>query len=434
MQKLLLTHCSALVPDGANGYTHLDPAFVGITNDTITYIGSEAPEGEWTKKDLHGALLIPGLVNAHTHAAMTLLRGRGSGLPLDRWLNEAIFPIEDRMTREDMAAGNALAQLEMLRTGTTSYSDMYYNLDTEAELTLQSGMKVNLGRAITSFDPNESALDSYRVRETLDLFDAWHGKANGRIRVDFSIHAEYTCTERMAREFAALGAERGARMHLHLSETVKEHAACKAKYGKTPTEWFRDLGVLALPTAAAHCVTVEDGDLEILKACGVSPVHNPSSNLKLGSGVMRLKSMLDAGLNVGLGTDGAASNDNLNMIEEMHIAALLHNGALQDPTAIRPADVLNMASVNGARLQGRSDTGVLAVGKKADIAAIALDAPHLMPMFDPLALLTYSVSGSDVCMTMVDGKILYENGEYFTLDAERIRFEARAALNRLYGA
>lgn len=432
MQKLLLTHCSALVPDGETGYALLDPAFIGIEDDTIVSVGASEPAGDWTKKDMHGALLIPGLVNGHTHAAMTLLRSRGSGLPLDRWLNEAIFPIEDRMLREDMAAGNALAQLEMLRTGTTAYSDMYYNLDTEAELCLQSGMKVNLGRAVTSFDPDEPAASSSRVRESLALFDDWHGKANGRIRVDFSIHAEYTCTERMAKEFAALGAARGARMHLHLSETAREHEACKAKYGKTPAEWFRDLGVFDLPTAAAHCVFAEDGDLAIFGAYGVSPVHNPSSNLKLGSGVMRLKAMLDKGLCVGLGTDGAASNDNLDMLEEMHLAALLHNGVLRDPTAIRPADVLRMATRNGALLQGRPDTGALEPGKKADIVAIDLDAPHLVPAFDPLALLVYSAQGADVRMTMVDGRILYENGEYFTLDADRIRFDVQKALGRLY--
>ncbi len=431
MQQLLL-NCSALIDDGNGGFRHLDPAYVGITDDTITYLGDKEPQGDWTKKDLHGALLIPGLVNGHTHAAMTLLRGLGAGLPLDRWLNEAIFPVEDRMTREDMAAGNALAQLEMLRTGTTSYSDMYYNLETEAELCCSSGMKVNLARPITCFDPNESAADSYRAKESLELFDAWHGKANGRIRVDASIHAEYTCQERIAREYAALCRKRGMRMHIHLSETVKEHEACKAKYGKTPTEWFRDLGVFDLPTTAAHCVTLEDGDIEILRAYGVSPVHNPSSNLKLGSGFMRLPKLLQGGLNVGLGTDGTASNDNLNMFEEMHLAALIHNGYASDPTAIHAADVLKMATRNGALLQGRDDTGVLALGKKADIVAVNMDAPHLVPSFDPLVTLLYSAQGSDVCMTMVDGKVLYENGTYKTIDADKVYFEVRAAQKRLY--
>ncbi|MBR0081323.1 MAG: amidohydrolase [Clostridia bacterium] len=431
--RLLLKNCIALTDDGNGGFARLEPAFVGITDDTITYLGTARPAGDWTEKDLGGAILIPGLVNGHTHAAMTLLRGRGSGLPLHRWLNEAIFPIEDRLTPADIAAGNALAQMEMLRTGTTSYSDMYFAEETAAQLCLQSGMKVNLSRPITCFDDGEHAADSTRARESLELFDTWHGKANGRIRVDFAIHAEYTCRERIAREYAELGAARGARMHLHLSETQREHDACKATYGKTPTEWFRDLGVLNLPTGAAHCVTLEDGDIEILKAYGATAVHNPSSNLKLGSGFMRLKTLLDSGLNVALGTDGAASNDNLDMLEEMHLAAMIHNGALQDPTAIRAADVLRMATAGGARLQGREDTGSIAVGKKADLVAIGPNAPHMLPMFDPVAALAYSVQGSDVCMTMVDGRVLYENGEYRTIDADRVRYEVQKALGRLYG-
>lgn len=432
MQKLLLKDCSALVGDGANGFRHLKNAWIGIEDDTIVFIGDEMPKGEWQEKPLHGALLIPGLINGHTHAAMTLLRGLGSGLPLDRWLHEAIFPVEDRLTEADMRAGNALAQMEMLRTGTTSYSDMYYMLETEAELCQSSGMKVNLARPITCFDPNESAKDSIRAKESIELFDAWNGRENGRIRVDFSIHAEYTCQEKIAREYAEIGKAKGARMHLHLSETVKEHEKCKAKYGKTPTEWFRDLGVLDLPTAAAHCVTVEDSDLEIMKAYGVSPVHNPSSNMKLGSGFMRLPKALNCGLNVGIGTDGTASNDNLNMLEEMHLAALIHNGILSDPTAIHEAQILTMATKNGAKLQGREDTGSIVVGKKADIVAINMDAPHLIPSFDPITTLLYSAQGSDVCMTMVDGRILYENGEYKTIDAEKVRYEVKAALRRLY--
>ena len=433
MQKLLLFNCSALVDDGRNGFSCLNPAYVGITGDTITYLSASRPEGEWTEKDLHGALLIPGLINTHTHAAMTLLRGHGSGLPLDRWLNEAIFPVEDRMTPEDIAAGNALAQLEMLRTGTTSYSDMYFSMETAAALCAQTGMKINLSRPITCFDPDESASDSFRAKESAALFREWNGKENGRILVDFSIHAEYTCREKIAREYAQMGKELGARMHIHLSETVREHEACKQQYGKTPAEWFLSLGVFDLPTAAAHCVSVENSDIEILRQSGVSAVHCPSSNMKLGSGFMRLPKLIQCGVNVGLGTDGTASNDNLNMFEEMHLAALIHNGFSSDPTAVSAADVLNMATRNGARLQGRTETGSLAVGKKADIAAVDMNRPHLIPSFDAVTTLLYSAQGSDVMMTMVDGKILYENGEYLTIDADKVYFDVRQALKRLYG-
>lgn len=433
MQKLLLINCSALIDDGKCGFSCLDPAYVGITGDIITYLSDSRPEGKWTEKDMHGALLIPGLINTHTHAAMTLLRGHGSGLPLDRWLNEAIFPVEDRMTAEDIAAGNALAQLEMLRTGTTSYSDMYFSMETAAELCARSGMKANLCRPITCFDPDESASDSFRAKESAALFREWNGKENGRILVDFSIHAEYTCREKIAREYALMGKELGARMHIHLSETMREHAACKQQYGKTPAEWFLSLGVFDLPTAAAHCVAVEDGDIEILYRKGVNAVHCPSSNLKLGSGFMRLPKLIQSGVNVALGTDGTASNDNLNMFEEMHLAALIHNGFAADPTAVSASAVLNMATRNGARLQGRSDTGSLMTGKKADIVAIDMNRPHLIPSFDAVSTLLYSAQGSDVMMTMVDGKILYENGEYLTIDADKVYYDFHRALRRLYG-
>lgn len=431
-EKLLFTNCSILAGDGKGGYEHIKNGYLGVEGDTIAYIGAEKPEGYTLEKDMHGALLCPGLINGHTHASMTLLRGLGSGLPLDRWLHEAIFPVEDRMTDEDILAGNALAQLEMLATGTTSYSDMYDNPLTAVKLCETSGMKVNLCRPVLCFDPDEHAKDSWRVKGTLELFDAFHNAQNGRIRVDFSLHAEYTNHENIVREYAELCLERKARMHLHLSETYKEHNECKAKYGKTPAEWFYDLGVFRSPTAAAHCVAVEKSDMELLLENGVSVIHNPSSNMKLGSGFAPIPLMLSMGINVGLGTDGTASNDNLNMFEEMHLASLIHNGYSQDPTALNCEQVFAMATQNGARLQGRDDTGSLEVGKKADIIAVSMDVPHLRPSFAPLPTLLYSAQGSDVKMTMVDGKILYENGEFKTIDAQRVYHDVAAAVKRLY--
>ena len=432
MKSLLLKNCSILAGEGAAGFRHVKDGYLGIRGDTIAYIGTDKPEGFENEKDMGGALLCPGLINGHTHAAMTLLRGLGCGLPLDRWLHEAIFPVEARMTREDYRAGSALAQMEMLATGAIAYSDMYDMPIETVKLCETSGMKANLCRPLLSFDPNERAKDSWRLQESLEFFDGCHMAQNGRIRVDFSIHAEYTCYGEIAREYAALGVERGARMHLHLSETKKEHRDCKEKYGKTPAKWFNDLGVFCMPTAAAHCVAIEEEDMAILSECGVSVVHNPSSNMKLGSGFAPIVQLLERGINVGLGTDGAASNDNLNMVEEIHLAALIHNGILEAPTAMRPEQALNMATRNGARLQGRDDTGVLEVGKKADIAAFSTDAPHLIPSFDPVSTLVYSAQGGDVRMTMVDGEILYENGEYKTIDAERVRYDVQAALKRLY--
>ena len=223
-------------------------------------------------------------------------------------------------------------------------------------------------------------------------------------------------------------------MHIHLSETAAEQQNCIDKYGLTPAQWFDKLGAFSGRAYAAHCVWLTPEDRALLKERGVVAVHCPESNLKLGSGVADVPAMIAEGLAVALGTDGAASNNNLNMMEEMHLAALLHKGVGHDPTVLRLDQVLKMATVNGARLQGRADTGVLAVGKKADLAAVDMNRPHLTPCVDPLSNLIYSAQAADVCLTMVDGRILYENGAFLTLDRDRILFEARQAAKRLMSA
>lgn len=412
-------------------FTPLKNAYLGIDGDTICYIGTEKPEGFDAVKDMTGRLLLPGLVNTHTHTPMTLLRGVGSGLPLQEWLFDKVFPIEDRMTAEDIRVGTQLALLEMLGTGTTSFSDMYMLPEVTIEEVLKAGLKANITRPVQCFDLSERPGDNTRVKESVALFDAFNGAGDGRILIDFCVHAEYTCTAPVVEYYSAFCKERGGNMHVHLSETKKEHDECVAKYGRTPARWFADLGAFDSRAFAAHCVWLTDEDIELFRERGVAAVHNPSSNMKLGSGFAPVRKLLDRGVTVGLGTDGAASNNNLNMFEEMHLASVLHNGLAHDPTVLQPAEILRMAASSGAKIQGRSDTGVLAVGKKADIIAIDLDRPHLTPNLDSLALTCYAAQGSDVCMTMVNGRILYENGEFLTVDRDRVLFEAKRASERL---
>ena len=431
--KQLLKHCGILAAQ-EQGFRFLEDAFLGIDGDTIDYIGTERPQGAYDQeKDLSGRLLLPGLINCHGHSPMVLLRGVGSDLPLQEWLFEKMMPIEDRLTAEDIQAGNNLALLEMIATGTTSYSDMYFEPHTAAENAIACGIKANLSRPVQCFNKEEAYEENFRVKESLQLFRDYHGAAEGRVRIDFAIHAEYTCFEHIVRPYSAACKELGGRMQVHISETKKEHDECVEKYGKTPARWFYDLGTFDSPTAAAHCVFVTEEDMALLLEKGVSVIHNPTSNMKLGSGFAPIQRMLDLGLNVTLGTDGAASNNNLNLMEELHLAAVLHNGYHRDPTILKPAQLLTMATRNGAKLQGREDTGALEVGKKADIIALDMTKPHLYPNLDPMALAVYSAQGADVAMTMVDGRILYENGEFLTLDADRILHEARAAVKRLYG-
>ena len=320
----------------------------------------------------------------------------------------------------------------MIAGGTTSFSDMYFFPEETVWAVEEAGIKANLNRCVQCFDENQTVEQNTQIPESLALFEKYHGAADGRIRIDFSVHAEYTCKSHIVKAYSELCREKGGRMHIHLSETAREQRECIERYGKTPAEWFESLGTFDSPTAAAHCVAVTESDMDILKAHGVSVIHNPTSNLKLGSGFAPLRRMLDKGINVTLGTDGTASNNNLNMFEEMHLAEIMHDGYHNDPTLISTSEVLDMATVNGAKLQGRGDTGVLAVGKKADIIALDLSKPHLYPNFDTAALLTCSAQAGDVCMTMVDGNILYENGEFKTLDAEKVRADMERAVERLY--
>ena len=416
-----------------NGYETLHGAYLGVDEAKIDYIGEEKPEKTYDlEKDMSGRLLAPGLINCHSHIAMTLMRGIGSGLPLQDWLFKAIFPIEDKLVREDIAAASRFALIEMIAGGTTSFSDMYFFPEETVWAVEEAGIKANLNRCVQCFDENQTVEQNTQIPQSVELFEKYHNAENGRIRIDFSIHAEYTCKPHIVRAYSELCKAHGGRMHIHLSETQREVDECIARYGKSPVAWFEELGTLDSPTAAAHCVAVSDEDIAILKRHGVNVIHNPTSNLKLGSGFAPVRKLMDAGVNLALGTDGAACNNNLDMFEEMHLADIMPCGYRHDPTEVSSAEVLDMATVNGARLQGRSDTGVLAVGKKADIIALDLDKPHLYPNFDTPALLTCAAHSSDVVLTMVDGKILYENGEYKTLDREKVFYEARAAVKRLY--
>ncbi len=412
---------------------YIENGSIGIDGTVIDGIYEEVPRKEYTEeKDMRGKLLMPGLVNDHTHTAMVLMRGLGSGRSLQSWLEE-MWAIEDRMRAKEIRVGMELALLEMIGSGTTSFRDMYLIPTAVVDAVGSSGIKSTISRCITCFNIDEDYDTFENAIGSKALFDEYDGAFDGRLRIDFAVHAEYTANENIVRCYSEDAKRRGARMHIHLSETAKEQRECIERYGKTPAEWFYSLGLFDNPTSAAHCVHVTESDIALLGENNVSVIHNPESNLKLGSGVAPVPEMIAAGLNVSLGTDGAASNNNLDMFEEMHTASILHNGVREDPTLIKSRDVIDMATINGARSQGRFDTGSIEKGMKADIIALDLSSPHSIPMLDPVAALTYSMKASDVSMTMVDGRILYENGEYYTLDRERIYREARECTAFLYG-
>ncbi len=406
-----------------------------VSDAHFSYIGGACPEGKYDAvKDCRGGLLIPAFYNTHCHAAMTLFRGYADELPLDRWLNERIFPAEDRLTCDAAYVASQLACAELLRSGTVSFSDMYMFEDATAQAVEECGMKANLARGIVSFDDSADFAADSRIREAMQLYRSCNGAADGRIRVELSLHAEYTNVPRFSAFVAELCCREGIALQLHLSETAGEHERCIEKYGYTPTEFFRRAGAFDTRVTAAHCVWVSDRDIETLAEHGVFVSHNPASNLKLGSGIMPYAKMKRAGVRMSLGTDGAASNNAQSILRELQLAALIHKGRCCDPELASASELLHMATRGGALAQGREDCGALEVGMRADAVLIDLNAVNMQPAEELLSALVYSADTSNVLMTMCDGRILYENGEYKSIDIEQVRYNFVRAAGAVRGS
>ncbi len=414
-------------------YEVLEDVYLATQGDKIVYLGKEKPAGDFGPVyDGRGKAALPGFVNLHSHLPMTLLRGFGEGLPLHRWLDEKMLPFESRMSTEDKYWASLLGVGEMLAGGTVSFTDMYAAEDAILRAAEESGIKANLSCGLFTELGNLTPFcedDSYA--ETQMLRRAAAALPHDRVAIELSIHAEFTNEAPAAQGLADYARAEGMRIHLHLSETQKEHEEAKARRGMTPARWFESLGVFEAPVIAAHCVWIEGEDFEILARSGATVAHNPTSNLKLGSGIAPLPEMLEKGVRVGIGTDGCGSNNNLNMLEETTLASLLQKGLHRDPSLLPPTQLLRMACQNGALAQGREDCGMLKVGNRADIAVFRLSAPHLCPQHDLLANVFYAAGAADVALTMVDGRVLYQNGEFLTIDMERVQHEARQRAARL---
>ncbi len=424
---MLFAGISVLLPGGKT----MENAYVATQEDRIAWIGAARPSEDYGEVyPGKNRLLIPGLVNTHCHVPMTLMRGYGEGLPLQEWLNTRIFPFEKQLTPEDVYWGSMLGIAEMLQNGVTSFTDMYFLGPSIAKAAIQSGIRCNLSRGFTSTEDRPLA-EQAEFQQAKELFENFHMEDHGRIRVDMGIHAEYTSTPESVRGVADYARKKDARIHLHLSETKREHAECLARRGFTPAAYFESLGVFENPVTAAHCVWVTDGDMEILARHGAFVSHNPTSNLKLGSGVAPVLRMREKGVPVALGTDGAASNNRYDVLSEMRLALLLQNGLGGNPAALLPADALQMASRTGALSQGRADTGEIAVGNKADLAVLSLDAPGMNPCYDTATHLAYSAQASDVVLTMCGGRVLYRSGQWATVDVERAKAQCAQTARRI---
>lgn len=403
---------------------------ISITDSVITEIGACDEFRADKVIDCTDKLAIPGLVNTHTHAAMTLFRSYADDMLLMDWLENKIWPAEANLTAEDIYYGSLLAIAEMIKTGTTTFADMYFEMPHVAQAVSESGIRAVLSRGMAGVSPNaEQALT-----ESEAFFRQYHNSADGRITVMLGPHAPYTCPPDYLKRVVALAQRLNAEIHIHLSETAGEVENCIKQYGKSPIALMADLELFECGTLAAHCVHVSAEDIRIMQQKQVRVAHNPGSNMKLASGIAPVSQMLKAGICVGLGTDGAASNNNLDMLEELRLAALLHKANSQDPLVIPAKEACLMATHYGARALGLGKTtGVIAPGYKADIVLLDMKAPHWYPRHDHISLLTYSASSGDVHTVIVNGKILLENHVLTTMDEERLLYEAHHRSMRLTG-
>lgn len=435
MLDILIQNCTAVTIDDENRV--LTGAQIGIRGGKIVWL-SQTPCDEKAKRVIDGKdkIAMPGLINTHSHAAMSLMRGYADDYTLQSWLYDYVFPVEAQLTPDDIYLGMQLTMAEMLSTGTVSMTDMYMHLPAMAQSAADAGLYANVSNAAMSFDPASYDYGTDKVTlQNREVLQRFHGFDGGRIRLDASVHAEYTSFPALWEKLSAFAKDNGLNMHVHLSETEKEHRECVEKYGKTPAAVLAEHGVFDTRSTAAHCVWVTEEDMELLREKNVTVAHNPVSNLKLGSGVAPVAKMLEKGVRVSLGTDGVCSNNNHDLFEEIKLAALLQKGVTGDPRQIPALQALYMATRAGAYAQGREDSlGQLAEGYDASLILVDTDRPNLQPVHHPESTLAYSAHGSDVCLTMVRGRVLYENGVFTTIDLERVRHGMSCVMERLFRA
>lgn len=403
---------------------------VAIKGNKITAVGKEVKEKAGVIIDAREKAVLPGLINAHTHLSMTLLRGIADDMPLKPWLENEIWPTEAHLTAKHVHTGALLGCLEMIKSGTTCFADQYFFMEEVARAVEESGPRGVLSYGI--IEKGDPELRTSEIKKGTELVKNCHGKANDRILTMFGPHAPYTCSPECLTKVKELAKKYRVGIHIHLSETQDEIKQMTEKYGKRPVEYLNSIGFLGPEVLAAHCVWLTEQEIKVLRERGVKPVHNPVSNMKLGSGVAPVPKMLAAGIPVALGTDGAASNNTLDMFNEMKFAALLNKAHKLDPVAVPATSALEMATVNGATALGLGkELGSIEVGKKADLVLVDLKKPHLSPLHNVISHLVYSAVGSDVDTTIVDGKILMQGRKVLTLDEDKVLREAQKNSNDL---
>ena len=404
--------------------TILEAGAVVIKDGTIVAVGpSESLKSKFKAKETinaNGKIVMPGLINTHTHAAMVIFRGFADDLPTQEWLENYIWSAEAKyINAETVRLGTLLAIAEMIRSGITTFNDMYFFEDEVVQAAKEAGIRAVVGECLLDFPTPNKKTPQEGLKYTEMLIQKW--RDDPLITVAVAPHAPYTCSPEILKSAKNLSDKYNVPLHIHLSETEKEVNDIQKKYSLTPVEYLDSLGVLGDNVIAAHCVHLTEEDIQLIVQRKVGVAHDPESNMKLASGVAPIPDLLDAGVKIGLGTDGAASNNDLNMFEEMDTTAKLHKVFRHDPTVIDARTVVEMATIGGARVLGLNDQiGSIEGGKKADIIIINLNKPHTVPLYNPYSHVVYAIDGADVETVIIEGRIVMRNHKILTISEDEI--------------
>lgn len=415
---ILIKDALVVLPEGSADKVERHSVY--IEGDKIASI-DKVPEGFKAEQTIDGrdSLVIPGLINAHTHTYMSVMRNCADDLSFTDWLFNTIDPIEQKLAGEDAYWGSLLGQIEMIKSGTTTFNDQQMHIHNTTRAVAESGMRAVIGRGLVG---DKEDREDRRLKEALEEME--DARLTDRLSFFLNPHAPYSCGKEYLKMVADVAKERKLGIHIHLAEGQVESDNMLKDHNCTPTEYVRDAGVFDVPVIAAHCIRVNDSDIQILKEHNVSVVTNPVSNAKLGNGVAPVPKLMEAGVNVCLGSDGAASNNAQNMFREMNFEALIHKAVNGTPQCVSAAEVFRMATINGAKaLQLGNITGSIEAGKKADLAILSLKEPSLVPANNLIAGLSYSANGSEVDTVIIDGKIVMEHRELKTIDEEKVYHE-----------
>ena len=417
---LLIVNGTVLTLDAND--TKISDGAVAVSKDAITAVGPADEFSDWRASrviDAKGGIIMPGLINSHTHASMTCFRGLADDLQLMTWLNDHIFPAEAKLDEQKVFWGALLACAEMIMSGTTCFCDMYLYEDAVARAAKEAGVRAVVGEVLYDFDsPNYGPIEK-GFEYTQTLIDTWKGDPLVTIAVE--PHSTYLCAPELLKRAFDLTRAFGLPLVIHLAESKSEVEQIKERYGRTPVEHLAELDVLAPNVLACHCVELTPNDITLLQRFDVKVAHNVESNMKLASGVAPIPRLLNEGICVGLGTDGCASNNDLDLFLEMDTVAKLHKVKTMDPTAMDARTVLKMATIQGARALGLDESiGSLEKGKKADLIIMDIDKPHLTPMYNPVSHLVYAAMGSDVRTSIINGAIVMEEGHLKTINLKTV--------------